>query len=195
MTRPEWIEVGRISRAHGVHGELRVLPDSDNPDRFAPGSVLYGRPYREAKAGPRQRERLRLTIDGVRGDAAFPIVAFAGVSDRAGAEALRGYVLEVSADVVARTGRRRVLPLRPGGARSEGRSGSGVGPGGRRGRHARPPSACRGPRCGRGAGDSGGGDAPGPSGEVFVPFVKEAVPIVSLDEGYVMVETRFLEQS
>jgi hypothetical protein len=42
---------------------------------------------------------------------------------------------------------------------------------------------------------SEGAHAPGASAEVFVPFVKEAVPIVSLDEGYVKVETRFLEQS
>ena len=40
MPRPEWIEVGRISRPHGVHGEVRVRLDSDNPERFMPGVTL-----------------------------------------------------------------------------------------------------------------------------------------------------------
>ena len=38
MPRPEWIEVGRISRPHGVHGEVRVSLSSDNPERFVPGA-------------------------------------------------------------------------------------------------------------------------------------------------------------
>jgi 16S rRNA processing protein RimM len=195
MARPEWIEVGRISRAHGVHGELRVLPDSDNPDRFAPGSVLYGRPFREGKAGPRQRERLRLTIDGVRGDASFPIVAFAGVSDRAGAEALRGYLLEISSDELPELDGDQFYPfdligleVRDGRGAEWGRVADVV-------ETPAHPLLVVIPAPREAPGDSGGADAPGPPGEVFVPFVTEAVPIVSPEEGYVMVETRFLEQS
>src|SRR5665811_2359644 len=95
MARPEWIEVGRVSRAHGVHGEVLIMPDSDNPERFALGSVLHARPARAGVAGPRHPEQVRLTIDGVRGGEGFPIVAFREVGDREAAEALRGYLLEV----------------------------------------------------------------------------------------------------
>lgn len=195
MTRPEWIEVGRISRAHGVHGELRVLPDSDNPERFAPGSVLYGRPYREGRAGPGQRERLLLTIDGVRGDAAFPIVAFAGVSDRDGAEALRGFVLEIPAGELPELDDDEFYPFDLVGL--EVRDGRGAVWGRVADVVDTPahPLLVVAPDPAEACDDSGGGDAPRASGEVFVPFVKEAVPIVSLDEGYVTVETRFLEQS
>ncbi len=93
--RPEWIEVGRVSRAHGVQGESRVLLSSDNPDRFVAGEVLYGRPERRGVAGARLPAQVRLTIRSVRGDSEFPIVAFEEVGDRDAAEALRGYVLEV----------------------------------------------------------------------------------------------------
>jgi 16S rRNA processing protein RimM len=75
-----------------------VLLDTDNPDRFAPGAVLYARSERQGIVGPHPGERVRLTIDGIRGGDEFPIVAFADVADRTAAEALRGYVLEVRAE-------------------------------------------------------------------------------------------------
>jgi len=95
MARPEWIEVGRIARPHGVHGEVRITPDSDNPERFAPGSVLYARTRQVGIAGPRLQDRVRLTIRTVRGEDHFPIVAFSEISDREGADALHGCMLEV----------------------------------------------------------------------------------------------------
>lgn len=96
MSRPDWIEVGRIARAHGVRGEVRIVPDTDNPDRFAPGSILHARPQRPGMAGPRVREQLRLTVTSLRGNDDFPIVGFREIADRDRAETLRGYVLEVS---------------------------------------------------------------------------------------------------
>lgn len=50
MERPEWIVVGRVVRAHGLRGEVRVQSESDNPDRFAPGEVMFCRPERSAGA-------------------------------------------------------------------------------------------------------------------------------------------------
>lgn len=97
MARPDWIEVGRIVRAHGVHGEVRIVSESDNPERFVPGSVVYARP---AQAGLVTREevtRARLVIQDIRGEDDFPIVSFEGVADRESAEALRGFVLEIEA--------------------------------------------------------------------------------------------------
>ncbi len=96
MSRPDWIEVGRISRPHGTRGEVRITRDSDNPERFAPGSVFHARPPREGiAAGPRLRQQVQLTVESLRGGEDFPIVSFREVTDRDHAEALRGYVLEV----------------------------------------------------------------------------------------------------
>ncbi len=192
--RPEWIEVGRIARAHGVHGELRIVPSSDNPDRFVPGAVLFGRPERPGLAGPRVRERTPLTVDSVRGDDTFPIVAFVEVPDRETAEGLRGYLLEVSSDELPALEEDEFYPFDLGGL--EVRDVGGV----RRGRvadavetpaHALlvvvldPPAV------------SDRADATTEPGveELLVPFVHEAVPSVSVEGGYLVIADRFLERS
>ncbi|MDQ6649421.1 MAG: ribosome maturation factor RimM [Actinomycetota bacterium] len=80
--------VGRIGRAHGVRGEVSVDVRTDAPDRrFAAGSVLDTDP---AAAGP-------LRVTAARPHAGRLLVAFEGVSDRSGAEALRGTLLVVDA--------------------------------------------------------------------------------------------------
>ena len=82
--------VGLIKAPHGVHGEVRVDPRSDVPDRFRRGAVL------ECDGiGP-------LTIATVRGTDAEPIVRFDGFADRPDAEPLRGRFLRVSRDVARR---------------------------------------------------------------------------------------------
>lgn len=81
--------VGRVGRPHGVRGELTVEVRTDDPDaRFAPGSVLRTEP---AERGP-------LTVADARPRSGGLVVAFAGISDREGAEALRGTVLVVDSD-------------------------------------------------------------------------------------------------
>jgi 16S rRNA processing protein RimM len=78
--------VGRVGRPHGVRGELTVELRTDDPEtRFAPGSVLRTEP---ADKGP-------LTVTEMRPRSGGLVVAFDGVSDREGAEALRGVVLVV----------------------------------------------------------------------------------------------------
>ena len=177
MTRPEWIEVGRVSRAHGVRGEVRVLPDSDNPERFLPGSVLYGRPGRRGVAGPRTKVQVRLTIESVRGDEDFPIVAFAGVSDRDAAEALGGYILEIHSTELPELSDDEYYPFDLIGLEVRGSLGQVVG------RVAEvvesPAHALLVVSLERG-------------GEVMVPFVYEAVPAVVVPEGYLAVDPRFL---
>lgn len=76
--------VGRIARAHGIGGEVSVDVRTDVPDlRFAPGAVLETDPP----------ERGPLTVERARWHAGRLLVAFASVSDRTGAEALRGTML------------------------------------------------------------------------------------------------------
>jgi 16S rRNA processing protein RimM len=80
--------VGRIGRAHGIAGEVAVVPHTDDPDtRFAAGSVLHTEP---AERGP-------LRIVSMHWHSGRLLVAFDGVQDRAQAEALHGIVLVLDA--------------------------------------------------------------------------------------------------
>lgn len=81
--------IGRIGRAHGVGGEVTVELRTDDPDaRFAPDAVLRTDPP----------ERGPLTVLAARPRPGGLVVAFAGVADRAAAEALRGTLLVVAAE-------------------------------------------------------------------------------------------------
>lgn len=80
--------MGRIVRPHGVRGEVAVEVRTDDPaERFANGSVLDTDP---PSAGP-------LTVAATRWHTGRLLVSFAGVSDRTGAETLRGVWLTVDA--------------------------------------------------------------------------------------------------
>lgn len=77
--------MGRITRPHGVRGEVSVLPLSDLGARFEPGSRLFlgesdGRPFTVRASRP-HHQRLLVSFDHVR--------------DRTGAEALAGAYLFV----------------------------------------------------------------------------------------------------
>ena len=88
-----FLVVGRVSRPHGIRGDVVVEIRTDDPgQRFASGRMLATQP--EA-LGP-------LTVAGARPHAGGLIVSFTGVSDRDGAEQLRGAWLVIdSADVPA----------------------------------------------------------------------------------------------
>ncbi|MGH2830890.1 MAG: ribosome maturation factor RimM [Actinomycetota bacterium] len=84
----ERLIVGRIVRAHGIHGECVVRVESDAPDRFANGSVL------EAETAEGLR---RLTVRASRPHQGRLLVRFAQVPDRNDAESLRGAWLTIPA--------------------------------------------------------------------------------------------------
>jgi 16S rRNA processing protein RimM len=78
--------VGRISRPHGVRGELTVEVRTDDPElRLAAGAVLVTEP---AAAGP-------LTVTRARWHSGRLLLSFDGVTDRAQADQLRGILLVV----------------------------------------------------------------------------------------------------
>ncbi|MGO8960625.1 MAG: ribosome maturation factor RimM [Streptosporangiaceae bacterium] len=83
--------VGRISRPHGIRGELTVDVRTDDPDmRLAAGAVLATEP---AAAGP-------LKVTRSRWHSGRLLVTFDGVCDRDHADQLRGTLLLVdSADL------------------------------------------------------------------------------------------------
>jgi len=84
------LTVGRIARAHGLRGEVVVDLWTDVASRLDPGSLLLT-----------DRRTLRV-VASRRARGERYIVAFAGVSDRAGAEDLHG--LELRAEPVERPG-------------------------------------------------------------------------------------------
>jgi 16S rRNA processing protein RimM len=82
---PEAVVVGAVRRPHGLKGEVLVEVLSDRPERFAPGAEL------ELVQGSRRRT-VRVVSARPQGPALR--VAFEGVADRDGAEALRDGLLE-----------------------------------------------------------------------------------------------------
>ncbi len=74
------LEVGRITKAHGLRGDVLVLLWSDVADRLSPGSVL-------------QVEGKELVVRSSQLYQDRYLVHFEGVNDRTPAEALRGKVL------------------------------------------------------------------------------------------------------
>ena len=150
--------------------------DSDNPERFAPGSVVHARPRRIGIAGSRLQEQVRLTVETVRGDGDFPIVAFREIGDRDDAAALQGYVLEVRSSELPELDEDEFYPFDLIGL--EARDGQGV-------------------VVGR---VSDVVDSPAHAilvialvsgGEAMLPFVGAAVPAVDLAAGYLTIEAGF----
>lgn len=74
------LEVGRITKSHGVRGEVVVFLVTDRTDRLTPGSVFV-------------TDRGELTLVGSKVFGDRFIVRFAGVDDRNAADALRGVAL------------------------------------------------------------------------------------------------------
>ncbi len=77
------VEVGRVGRAHALRGEVVVHLLSDVPDRLAPGTRV--------RVGGRDTE-----VVTVREHQGRPLVRFAHVGDRSGAEVLRGAAVEAA---------------------------------------------------------------------------------------------------
>jgi 16S rRNA processing protein RimM len=77
------VVVGVVTGVHGLRGEVSVQNRSDNPDRWTPGGTVFG------------EDGTELTISASRHHGRRLLVTFDGISDRSGAEALRGTVLVV----------------------------------------------------------------------------------------------------
>jgi 16S rRNA processing protein RimM len=77
------VVVGKITKAHGLGGEVSVLVLSDNPERFDEGSSVFLEDGTELVVGAMRRNGPRM------------LVAFEGVVDRQAADKLRGKMLVV----------------------------------------------------------------------------------------------------
>lgn len=80
----ELVVVGKITKAHGVRGEVSVLVLSEVPGRFDPGSVVL------------LDDRRKLTITSTRTDRGHLLVCFEGVGDREAARELTGRFVHVT---------------------------------------------------------------------------------------------------
>ena len=96
----EWLLIGRVTGAHGLNGHVKVLPESDFPERFVePGDRWLKRPGQK----PTQ---VRITSGRFVEGKNHYLVKFAGVDYRDQAEDLR------RAELLVPAGDR--LPLEPG---------------------------------------------------------------------------------
>jgi 16S rRNA processing protein RimM len=76
--------VGRIAKAHGIHGDVAVDVRTDDPEyRFATGAAIDTDPP----------ERGPLTVESTRWHSGRLLVHFRGIDDRTAAEGLRSVVL------------------------------------------------------------------------------------------------------
>jgi 16S rRNA processing protein RimM len=89
---PARLLAGQIGKPHGLDGEVYVVPISDDPHRFEPGSALLDPEDRKLVVAESRRHRDRL------------LVRIEGVEDREGAERLRGLSLYVTPEDLRRLG-------------------------------------------------------------------------------------------
>jgi 16S rRNA processing protein RimM len=79
MSPDDWVPLGRVVRAHGIKGEVRLMLDGDG-DVIVPGLVI------QVGGKPQVVASVRLESG---------IAAFVGITDRTTAEGLRGQTIAV----------------------------------------------------------------------------------------------------
>ena len=83
---PEYLVIGKITKPHGVRGELRVLPQTDVPERFKwLEKVFVG----DTDSEPMEIKHVRMHKEMV-------LLTFVGIDNRDAADLLRGKYLFVS---------------------------------------------------------------------------------------------------
>ncbi len=142
--------------------------------------MLYARPARASLVGGVSLQRSPLTIDDVRGGGGFPIVSFAEIADREAAVGFRGFILEVPGEELPRLGEDEYYPFDLEKLAVRDSAGDTVGVVREVIDNPAHPLLAIVQRSGR---------------EILVPFVREAVPEVEVGDGYLVVESSFLEDS
>lgn len=96
----EFVAIGRVVKAHGLRGQVKVYPLSDTVERFdVLRSVFFELPDGTA---------VRHTVERVKIDGGLVVMKLAGIDDRSAAESLRGAWVSVERDEVAPLGADRV---------------------------------------------------------------------------------------
>lgn len=84
-TEPRFLVIGKVLRAHGVRGEIRVLPHTDEPQRFTWLKEVY--------VG--ERDLKPVAVEGVRFHQDLVLLKLAGYDFRDETDALKGELLLV----------------------------------------------------------------------------------------------------
>ncbi len=93
---PRFLVVGRITRPHGVGGQVRVKIHSDWPDRFYHlGQVFVGLGTPSEGSAPDEEQNQLMRVERVRLNQGFAILKLGGCDSRDQAEALRGHYLQI----------------------------------------------------------------------------------------------------
>ena len=95
-TEPRFLVIGRVTRPHGVHGEVRAEIHTDVPERFTWLKELY--------LG--ERDPMPVAVESVRFHKKFVLLKLAGYDSRDAADGLRRTWLQVPVD--------ESIPLEPG---------------------------------------------------------------------------------
>jgi 16S rRNA processing protein RimM len=95
MTEPDaLLLIGRIGKPHGVRGEMKVVPETDDPERFADLETCY--------VGPRPEAVTAYAIASVRYQHSkrgiTVLLGLDAIADRDAAEALRGQLVYAHRD-------------------------------------------------------------------------------------------------
>lgn len=83
----KYIKIGTIVGVHGINGEVKVYPITDNPERFLDLGYVF--------IGKNEPEPARYNVNKVRLYNGFPLVKLKSVNDRNAAERLREYSVYV----------------------------------------------------------------------------------------------------
>ena len=86
----EWVVVGRISAPFGLKGEVKLVPQTDFPERLADHQTLY--------LGSDHHPQV---LSGARTHGAVVLLHFAGIDDMTAAEALRNQTVSIPAVTAA----------------------------------------------------------------------------------------------
>ncbi|MDR1138149.1 MAG: ribosome maturation factor RimM [Synergistaceae bacterium] len=95
---PDRIQIGRIVGAHGVRGEIRIMPTTDYPERFFGMKTL--RAEFSGGVGASSKPAILLKVTGIRpheGKGQILVTAD-GIDDKNSADELKGRVITVAPD-------------------------------------------------------------------------------------------------
>lgn len=91
--RDDLVLMGFIGRPHGVRGDVKVVPETDDPARFEDFDQVFLEIGGEKRSFDVQSVRLQASARGL-----IPVLTLKGVDDRSEADALRGAAVFVAED-------------------------------------------------------------------------------------------------
>ena len=87
-TEPRFLVIGQVGKPHGVRGDMRVYPHTDDPQRFTWLDMVY-----VGETNPRP-----VRVEEVRFHKSWILLKLEGYDDRSAAASLRGELLQVTMD-------------------------------------------------------------------------------------------------